>query len=48
MLECDVYYKGEKSNLQAAVWDKLISQPEFKALDIELGRGNQIIFKLKK
>ena len=43
-LECDVVYKGEKSDLSRAIFRKLNGQTGFDNLNIEIGTGNNIIF----
>ncbi|MBF0226860.1 MAG: hypothetical protein HQK76_15530 [Desulfobacterales bacterium] len=47
ILQGEVFFNDEISNLERAIYDKLASQNEFKNLDTELSRGNQIIFVLK-
>ena len=44
-LECDVVYKGAKSNLTRAIFLKLDGKPGFENLNVEVGTGNNIIFK---
>jgi len=43
-LECDVVYKGEKSQLTKAVFKKLYGKTGFEKLNVEVGTGNNIIF----
>jgi hypothetical protein len=42
-LECDVMYKGKKSNLTRAIFSKLSGKPGFENLNVEITTGNNII-----
>ncbi len=43
-LECDVVYKGKKSDLTRAIFKKLYGKPGFEDLNVETSHGNNIIF----
>ncbi len=43
-LECDVVYKGKKSDLTRAIFKKLSGKPGFEDLNVETSHGNNIIF----
>ena len=42
-LECDVVYKGKKSNLTRAIFSKFSGKPGFENLNVEITTGNNII-----
>ncbi|MDP2646280.1 MAG: hypothetical protein Q8P24_15185, partial [Desulfobacterales bacterium] len=42
-LECDVVYKGEKSALTRAIFNKLYGKPGFEKLNVQTSHGNNII-----
>jgi hypothetical protein len=42
-LECDLVYKGKKSNLTRAIFSKLSGKPGFENLNVETTTGNNII-----
>ena len=43
-LECDVVYKGKKSDLTKAIFRKIYGQSGFEKMNVKISTGNNIIF----